>query len=107
MGKWHWETLADPEIEEEPPKFIGLYLNGNRVVDDVGALPVYVQATASLCWDDAGRRVALQYKIMNTSADACDVPDVADVTWKDSDANFYTTNVKFESAKDLYVRGKG
>merc|ERR1712048_706736 len=112
----------EKETESDLPKPVGLMLNGEMVVDDLGLLPVHLELDVTLRWDQdgAGRRVVLKHRVCQTisTPTATPVPgattegfdvqhEEVDSTNVEAKSGFYTTGVKYESAKALCLRGTG
>mmetsp|Transcript_21339 Transcript_21339/g.45417 ORF Transcript_21339/g.45417 Transcript_21339/m.45417 type:complete len:257 (+) Transcript_21339:43-813(+) len=105
--RWPRENPGDLEPGvQPPPRLIQLVLNGDVAVDDVGELPAQVDIDVRLFWDEATRRATLRHRIVPVDQEPC--PNAAgSAPWKETSSGFYTTNVKFDKAQVLFLRGTG
>lgn len=105
---------SDPDEEEsinETTKPVALLLNGNVATDDIGQLPVHVELDVALHWDEGARRIVLHHHVCPATLGVTGSPDtVVDTSTNPSrqfSTGFYTTGVKFDSAKALCLRATG
>jgi len=101
---------GDGDATMEELSKVQLQVNGELVNDHVGALPLVLQLDARLCWDSANRSVKVRHRVapaqLGGGAATVDM-SLNNVPYVESTAGFYTTNVKFEDARAVCLRGTG
>eukprot|EP00930_Biecheleria_cincta_P001516 TRINITY_DN102657_c0_g1_i1.p1 TRINITY_DN102657_c0_g1~~TRINITY_DN102657_c0_g1_i1.p1 ORF type:complete len:242 (-),score=33.31 TRINITY_DN102657_c0_g1_i1:300-1025(-) len=87
---------GDPPEPPEQPKPVGVQMNGEVILEDVGELPARIFLDVELHWGKE-RRAILRHRLGKES-EGVSMP---------ASTGFYTTNVTFDVAKALFMRATG